>query len=302
MYTRAGLRVTVNTDGTVAFTAKASDGTESNVTSTYAGNITDTSLAVGDPNRDLGPIVVGTPGSDFYDLREGNNVKMTTINMHALMVAINQTYPTGSGDFNGALYVNVKGSNASTPRAVKLIHGEDVTGRRGLGTTVTTNGGLYVQGSYNTTSAENADDHSTNPAMLMADQITVLSDGWNDANAVAGSPLSNRVAAPTGGAIVINAGILTGNTSATATQASGGAQNLVRYLENWNGINVTVFGSLGRLFESKTFHSWFQQPGVVYGKPANRFFRFDQSLLRHPPAGSPTTTSFQRGSFFVWTR
>jgi hypothetical protein len=274
MYTRAGLRITVNTDGTVAFTKP--DGTD--VTALYSG-------------------VIASVNSDFYDLREGKNVKMTTVDMGALMTALQSNYTPGPNDFNGAIYFNVKSSNATTPRAIKLINGQNVTGRAQLGTTVTTNGGLYVQGDYNTTSSPLTADGSSNPAMLMADQITVLSSGWNDNNATATSPLSDRVAS---GSININAGILTGNTSATATQASGGAQNLVRYLENWNGLNVTVYGSLGRLFESKTFHSYFQQPGVVYGKPAARNFTFDTNLLKHPPAGSPTTTAFSRGSFFVW--
>ena len=272
MYTRAGLRITVNTDGTVVFTKP--DGT--NVSGSYAG------------------VVVGAVNNAFYDQREGRNVGMTTIDMATLMTALQSNYIAGPNDFNGAIYINVKSSSASTPRGVKIINGANVTGRKGNGTTITTNGGMYVQGDFNTTSAH-LSDGSTNPAMLMSGQIPALSAGWSDTNA--GSPNPSRVAT---GSININAGILTGNTAATTTVASGGAQNLVRYLENWNGKTVTIFGSLGRLFESKSFESPFQQPGVVYGKPAARNFTFDASLIKHPPAGSPTTTAFSRGSFFVW--
>ena len=272
MYTRAGLRITVNTDGTVVFTK--SDGTI--VSGSYTG------------------VVVGAANSAFYDQREGRNVGMTTIDMSALMTALQSNYIAGLNDFNGAIYINVRSSSASTPRGVKIINGANVYGRKGNGTTITTNGGMYVQGDFNTTSAH-LSDGSTNPAMIMADQITALSAGWSDTNA--GSPITSRVAT---GNININAGILTGNTAATTTVASGGAQNLVRYLENWNGKTVTVFGSLGRLFESTSFESPFQQPGLVYGKPAARNFTFDQSLIKHPPSGSPTTTAFSRGSFFVW--
>ena len=293
MYTRAGLRITVNTDNTITFTK--SDGTV--VTANYTGNVIDPLTSV-----DLGPIVVGTPNTDFTDLREATRtppatVKMTTINMAALMVKLKDVtnYAVGPDDFNGALYFNLKGSSATTPRAIKIINANDVYGRKGNGTTITTNGGLYLQGDFNT-GATHLSDGSTNPAMLMADQITVLSQGWNDANA-SNPSLAARTAS---GSITINAGILTGNTSATTTVASGGAQNLIRYLENWNGKSVSVLGSLGRLFESQSFHSGFQQPGVVYGKPMARNFVFDTSLLKHPPAGSPTTTGFERGSFFVW--
>ena len=272
MYTRAGLIVTVNTNGTVVFTKP--DGTD--VTASYPA------------------VVVGSANSDMYDQRETKNVKVTTVDISVLMTALQSNYSPGANDFNGSIYFNLKQSNATTPRAIRLINAQNVYGRKGNGTTVATNGGVYVKGNYNTTSPA-LPDGSTNPATIMGDQITALSNGWNDANAA--SPITSRVAS---GSLNINAGILTGNTSADAVTFSGGVQNLVRYLENWNGKTVTVFGSLGRLFESKSFHSPFQQPGVVYGKPTARNFTFDASLVKHPPAGSPTTTAFSRGSFFVW--
>jgi hypothetical protein len=91
-----------------------------------------------------------------------------------------------------------------------------------------------------------------------------------------------------------------GNTSATATTASGGVQNVVRYLENWNGSSVTYVGSIGRLLESKSFVAPFQQPGQVYGIPANRNFTFNPALVQHRPPGGLTSTAFSRGAFFTW--
>ncbi len=273
MYTRAGLLFTVTGNNVVITTP---DGTD--VTALYSSAVTN------------------VPNTNMYDQREGKNVGITTVDMGALIAAINTNYPTGANDFNGAIYFNLVSSNPTTPRGVKITNAQNVYGRKGLGTTITTNGGLYVQGDFNTTSPH-LPDNSTNPAMLMADQITALSSGWNDGDAAANIDATHRVAS---GDMYIDAGILTGSTAATTTTASGGAQNLVRYLEDWNGKNVTVFGSLGRLFESKTFESVYQQPGNVYHKPANRNFTFDSSLVMHPPAGSPTTTDFKRGSFGVW--
>jgi hypothetical protein len=132
--------------------------------------------------------------------------------------------------------------------------------------------------------------------MLMGDALTLLSSSWNDANAAA--DISTRTA--TAGTTTVNAGILMGNTSATSTTPSGGVQNVVRYLENWNGRYVQFNGSIGRLLESKSFTSPFQQPGQVYGIPQARSFNFDSNMLKHPPAGGPTTTAFTRGSFFTW--
>ena len=272
MYTRAGLRVTVNTDNTVTITTQ--DGND--VTAQYPG------------------VVVGAANSAMYDQREAKNVYVTTIDLGALVAATQANYAPGSSDFNGVLYFNVRNSNSTTPRAIKLTNATNLTARAGNGISVATNGGVYVKGSYNTASTHLADG-STNPAMIMADAVTALSDGWVDSNSAL--DLAHR---PASTDIVIDAGILTGNTPATSTNPSGGAQNLLRYLEDWAGRTVTVNGSLGRLFQAKTFNAPFQQPGLVYGIPDHRNFVFDSSLLAHPPAGSPSMTAFTRGSFFVW--
>ena len=274
MYNRAGLIVTVNTDNSVVITKP--DGTD--VTVNYAG------------------VISGVVNKPVYDQREGKNVLITTVDMGALTTALQNpvNYIAGPNDFNGLVYFNVKSSNTTTPRAIRMVNATNVTGRKGNGMSVATNGGMYVQGDFNTASTPLADG-STNPAMIMADQVTALSQGWDDNNAA--QPRTSRTAS---GALAINAGVLTGNTPATTTQFSGGAQNLLRYLENWNGIPVTITGSLGCLFQSKTFNSYWQQPGNIYGAPSSRNFTFDAGLLSHPPAGSPQTTAFQRGSFFVW--
>ncbi|MEO6875930.1 MAG: hypothetical protein ABI222_14015 [Opitutaceae bacterium] len=288
MYTRSGVRVTVNTDGTVVVTTP--DGAhEAALNAAIVG------------------VVVGTANSPLHDAREGVDVGVTTIDMVALKTALETAYP--SNDFNGAIYFNLKSSSAATPKGIKLINGSVVYGLSGKGFTVTTNGGVYVQGDYNTKLDGGLDNWvgtgptdplrvGINPAMIMGDQVTVLSQGWVDSNAI--QDKYHRVAT---GDIIIQAGILTGNTPASSSVASGGVQSLVRYEEMWGGRSVSFFGSMGRLFDSKTFwHTW-GQPGLgdVYGSPASRTFTFDPILRDHPPAGSPTTTSFLRGSFFVWT-
>ena len=268
VYNRAGLRVTVNPDNSITITK--ADGTD--VTSTYSSAIVST--------------------ANMYDQRETKNVKMTTIDVGTLTTLLAANYPT----FNGVFYVNSKGSNSSTPGGVKLINAATVPSGNGTGFSLATNGGVYVQGDYNITSPALADG-SRNPAMLMADAVTVLSAGWQDANASSSNISVDRVASAS---VTVNAGILTGNTPASSTVASGGAQNLIRYMEQWTGMNVTLNGSLGRLYQANSFIAPFQQPGVVYRTPAARSFNFDTSLRDHPPAGSPITTAFSRGTFFVW--
>ena len=277
IYNRAGLIVTVNTDNTFSITkVDPVTHTTSDVKANYAG------------------VVTGT--TSMYDQREAKNVSVTSIDVGALATALGTQYR----DFNGVLYVNVKGSTSTTPRAVRLTNaatvpaGPSSTVSNGKGFSVATNGGLYVKGDYNTTTPAMSDG-STNPALLMADAVTLLSNAWDDTKA--NQPIATRISSTS---TTLNAGILTGNTSATTTTPSGGAQNLIRYLEDWTGKDVVINGSIGRLFDSQSFTSAYQQPGNVYLIPNSRNFVFDSALQNHPPAGSPTTTAFSRGTFFIW--
>ncbi|HWA09289.1 MAG TPA: hypothetical protein VG838_07570 [Opitutaceae bacterium] len=294
-YTRAGVIITVgrtdNGDGTysypVTFTETRSGVSTTVPASTYAGVVTSTSM---------------------YDQREGKYVTITDIDVGALKTKLSASFPndaSGQPTFNGLLYVNLKDGVTTNPAAVRLNNAATTPGvDTGSGFSVATNGGLYVRGSYNTTPYvdPNTGVSSNNPCMLMSDALTILSSSWNDANAGPTSDISQRVA--TTGTTTINSGILTGNVPASATVASGGAQNLVRFLENWtdnsgNKGTVTFNGSLGRLFSSKYFTAAYQQPGQIYTVP-NRNFTFNTAMKTKRPPGSPTITAFSRGTFFTW--
>jgi hypothetical protein len=110
----------------------------------------------------------------------------------------------------------------------------------------------------------------------------------------------------------INAAILTGNTPTTAAFASGGAQNLVRMVEDWFDPNLTLTlnGSLGQLFTSKYFTGPYRGNGFqvglgdlndrIYLQPTVRNYDYNASLSSSPPAGTPRTTAFYRGNYFFW--
>lgn len=265
-YNRAGLIVTVNTSGAVV-SIKDGDGVDKS--SIIASSVASKSL---------------------YDQREGKTIAVTEIDVGALKTAIEASYET----FNGLLYVHLANSNSSNPAAVRLVNAVTTPGSdSGTGFSVATNGGLYVQGSYNTTASTSG---SINPTMLMADSVTILSDSWDDTNS--SLSIDNRSASE--GNTTINAGILTGNVAATAETTSGGGQNLVRFLEDWTGKSVTFKGSLGRLFNSKHFTAPFVQPGNVYKIPGLRTFSFNASLKTANVPGAPVSTYFSRGDFFTW--
>src|ERR1700733_7935697 len=79
----------------------------------------------------------------------------------------------------------------------------------------------------------------TEPAGLMADAITVLSDGWTDTNSF--GRFSGGTPAKT---TTINAACLAGivesdtnNPASDGNGYSGGVENFLRMLENWNPVS-----------------------------------------------------------------
>ena len=287
-YNRASLIITVSPSGTVSYSTVASPGTPNRVeTNTTSGNY---------------PGVVAA--KSMYDQREGKTVNVTQIDISALKTDLATNYP----NFAGMLYINVQNGSSATPAAVRLVNGSDTPHDNGVGFSVVTNGGLYVEGDYNTVAQTVNGNTITNPAMLMGDAVTILSSAWNDANS--GLAISNRVSS---GNVTINSGILTGNVAAVVydpvnnpnpTAGSGGAQNLVRFLEDWRtgGGSVTFNGSSGRLFNSTMFTGAFQTGAgaVNIYTPPTRNYLFDSSLQTSTPPGSPVVTKFSRGNFFVW--
>lgn len=278
MYNRANLHITVDNDGTVHFSKNTGGGWVA---------------------CDGDFVGVVAPVKSVYDQRETHDVYVSEIDVGALTTAITNNFPT----FNGALYVNLKNAYSNYPAAIRLKNGAS-TPTVGNGFSVATNGGVYVLGDYNTTQTgtDSSGNPIYNPSMLMGDAVTLLSSngasGWDDTKA--NQTIDQRVASSATGTVNINAGILTGNVSATATNASGGAQNLIRYLENWTGINVSVNGSLGRLFDSKYYIAPWQQPGTIYVQPNSRNFTYANAFQTNAPPESPSTTDFTRGGYFNW--
>jgi hypothetical protein len=335
-HNKANLLITVDLSvGSVIVTKiNPLNGVSTNATTAFVDALT----ASNSITTNFGLPLLPTWIKSVYDRRENRNVSVLEIDVGILKtkIAYLRTLVDGSGngigsdtalgffDFRGLLYVNLKGATAAAPAAVRLInatalpYNEAVTNVSGLGGfSIATNGAIYVKGDYNTTTptrtlAPNigtpvyprSEDGTAGyvPGMLIADSITLLSAAWNDANASAAITSRVAVANPSDASdltVNFNAGLLTGNIPSTATASSGGAQNLVRYLEDWRGINVNYYGSIGRLFTSTKFTAPFGGTGTVYWFP-NRSFGFDHNILLYAPPGTPNTTSFSRGSFFTW--
>jgi hypothetical protein len=265
-----------------------------------------------------------------------------------------QAQPTNNATYNHNLTNSLNGvvlTDATTTPAFNDGNGNPI------GFTVVSNNGVYVQGDYNTSEITLTDGSTVNnPTAIMGDAVTAVSQAYSvSANVYpANNPLTNdssgqREAKASWGltanngannlaigpanpnAMTVNSAILTGNTptnlsyngdgtvNTAASTSSGGAQNLVRMIEDWyynpNGVGGTggvngqaplslvLNGSLGQLFTSKYFTGNYANSGVagnVYEQPISRVFNYDLGFKNRTPAGSPSTTAFTRGDFFFW--
>ena len=244
----------------------------------------------------------------LYDQREGINSMVTNLDMTKLAAAT--AVPTDGASatplqtrFAGTVYIHDVSKATSSQPAIRLINGANL----GQNVTVASDNGVYIQGDYNTgvSTAQNpVPSNVSNPtgtatpqisgytrysSAVMADAVTILSNNWKDSNA--GLALSQRSATPT----TVNTAIMAGDVpsnSATGT-ASGGAHNFPRFLENWNNVNFTYWGSLVEAFNSVEFTgAW--QTGQVYYWP-NRMWNFDTNFVSKPPPGSANGISLSRG-------
>ena len=205
----------------------------------------------------------------FYDAREGQNVLSLDLDINLL---------NASGYFpgNGIIYSSIP-YNSSNVSAIRLKNGQQLNGPL----TVATDNPMYTLGDFNTVTKQ--------PAALMSDALTILSNGWDDASSTL--DLGSRTATTT----QVNASIMTGNTLSHADgySYSGGLENLPRFLENWSGVTFTWKGSAVDLWYSRQSNSpW----GGSYYSPPNRDWAFDPDL-RDPnnlPPGTPVVNIVQK--------
>jgi len=239
----------------------------------------------------------------WYDKREQKTVNGIDINIAVLRVWMlaNDTFRPLIGDVLGEelkiLYVaDLRTQTASTQTGLRLVMGRTLPSK---GLTVATPNPLYVLGHFNC--PDSSDLGSTNtagaaPASLVGDSVTVLSDAWNDLDGhlgIIGSLLGKRKASDT----TVNAAILTGIVPTRDESYSGGAENLIRLLEDWTGRTLTFNGSLVALFESAIARTPWGEPDV-YFTPERRWsfdsnFRAQEKL----PPGTPYVQASVRGTW-----
>jgi hypothetical protein len=199
----------------------------------------------------------------------------------------------------GSIYVfNSVPLTTTTLPAVRLINGSMLpTNYPGL--TVSTAQPLYIFGDYNVSNSI-GNDLGTNrtthtyPAAVMADSITILSDGWND---------SSAKNAGTGANTTVNCAMLEGIVQTDPTISgdySGGVENFMRLLETW-GSTLTYNGSIVVMFPSIYATNHWHTTGNYYNAPT-RHWAFDlnfKTAAGLPPC-TPKSRAFIRGNWFAY--
>jgi hypothetical protein len=228
-----------------------------------------------------------------------------------------------SSDWTGIVYVEVADAPTTDPitgatnystgtaadvasaTAVRILKGKGRVPSHGTaneGLTIATNAPLYVQGDYNadgntstaaTTNSARVPESGELPAALVADSITLLSNGFDPNTTLT----VNRPGSS--GSLEISAALLAGIAPTNPTlgskgESSGGAHNFPRFLESW-GHPVFIRGSIVALFESRVAtEPWSTD---YYGAPARNWGFNDLFAQGRYPPGTPRVMSYRRVNF-----
>jgi hypothetical protein len=260
----------------------------------------------------------------FYDAREGwhngsgpaKSVQAIQFDVTKFNAWLTNAAPNGGSNYNNecrsfnhkghpidSIYIyNGVPLTSTTLPAVRVANGGMLpTADGNFGFTLATAQPLYVWGDYNAWNSAGSslgqnNANYTEPAGLMADAITVLSDGWSD------SSTANRFSGgPTAATTTINAaclaGIVESNTNNPASDAngySGGVENYFRLLENWGiGNHFWFNGSIVAMFPSQYATNCWQQTAGYYTAPG-RLWAFNTNFFNASglPPLTPTVTGY----------
>jgi hypothetical protein len=271
-----------------------------------------------------------TVSRGIYDQRRGSGQDLVEVDITVLKTAVDEMQkaaasrdpakaidPLEPSHWTGRIYFEVA-SNPSTTLAgatipasggdrvaIRLINGNIQVPSYGTveGLTIATNAPLYIRGHFNDTGSSPSASVSKageTPAAIAADAVTILSAGFND------STSKSAVRPSASGDAVVAAAILTGlsptNKNGSA-RMSGGAHNLVRFLENWTSPNsrtVYLRGSLVALFESRVA----DEPWKIdyYSAPVRNYGFCDLLQNGRYPPGTPRVISYRRTDYADMTK
>lgn len=287
LYKQAGYRILVDATNTITMTAK--DGS---TPTTAEWNEILTALTTNDA---------------IQDFREGTYVRLVTVNIYELVDKLNKL-----PSWNGVVYisdtsgktVDNAGNVTNAGTAVNVTIGTNTvsTLKRGIrfkngatlptgGLTIVSENPIYIKGDFNTGvnppsnsgTYTDPDSYVRRNAAIVGDAVTILSNAWLDSNSTGG--LNSRIASNT----TVNAAIVAGNTPSDGTNYSGGGENFIRFLEDWNkagGAHFTYYGSMVQLYKSQQGTGVWQAPGGNTYKSPWRHWYYDKNFGNGTPPGN----------------
>jgi Tfp pilus assembly protein PilE len=324
MYNQAGLRVQIDSAGNITAQTVDYSTTPATVSSLSGGSLNTIKGFVSTgttSNSTLSSSYV------FYDNREAAYIKATNVDVYQLTKAVSSISNWNGvvyiSDTSATLY-NTDGTVRTAGTAVNVTYGGSTyaTTKRGIrlinggilpssGLTIVTDNPVYIVGDYNvnpngSTSGGSPPSPAPTPASdvspaanpapnnvvsgtqryaaIMGDAITVLSKNWVDTNSTGNVTSQSRWAANT----TINSCLVAGNTTSAAGVYGGGAENFVRFLEDWNHNTnyFTYYGSMVQLYKPQQAIGAWTGSGNVYKAPIEKWYYDDDLLTAGAPPGN----------------
>jgi hypothetical protein len=317
-YNQAGIRILIPSGSTTALTVKYLDTTGVEQTAATGSTLYNAVLAAI-------PTTVAGRSSAIYDTREVANVRLTTVDIGVLKTKID----TGLiSNFNGIIYISdvsypgtvtgtLNGATVNcTARGIRLKNATQLPNPASNasmasgyafnnvpGLTIACENPAYIQGDYNTgssspatnssvsvdsTTSPTASGYTRQPAAIVADAVTLLSAGFVDSTSVTAS---SSVGRPASANVTVNAALVSGITPTTSAGYSGGAENFVRFMEDWSSKRFTYYGSMMQLFSSVQATGRWVAGANVYKQPTMNWF-YDTNLQTKSPPGNFSIASY----------
>lgn len=227
----------------------------------------------------------------FFDKRESREVQATEIDLGTFASRYTQLRALLGRDPVTVYIADLRSVDSQHISGIRLKNGDSLPAP---GLVIATPNPLYVEGHFNAFASHRGTTNTSRcvPAAVVADSLTILSEGWRDDRSYDG--LHRRSARST----TFNAAVITGIVPTRGGMYSGGFENALRLLEDWSGETLTFNGSLVVLFESLVATAPWGAPDV-YDAPTRRF-GWDSNFATavRLPAGTPELRTVVRSQ---WT-
>lgn len=309
---KACLVIEVDADGVVSLYKYSAGSSGPYIRDTGLGAQQSVRLQLSVPE---GLIVGGAASDKFYDARRARWINAVDIDIGNLKSLIEDSGKAAAftrssvtfnpaTEWNGIVYV----AHAHTARGgVRLVNGGTIPNRptsangNTAGFTLATDAPIYILGHYNADGEiasdgdriRQPDSTAEPPAGIAADSVTILSQGWSDANS--SRLLSHRQAQRTEVSAALLTGLVPTNQGGNGIY-SGGVENLPRFLEDWSGVTFGYRGSMVVMYESeRAIEPW--GSSNVYNAP-NRVWGFNALFASGVlPPGAPSARTYRRIGF-----